>query len=165
MEKNYKYRDVSEAVISEDDGYTYICEIGINTVLTGTTVCKIPNNDISEEYLLIEENYGIYFIYDDTKIDIGFYCVPLVDFFAFDRDGYYRTINGFTDINNENEIYYVDKNGQAFFIEYSLKDFFASFLNGEFDKSKIKFSTKVEIFKSEKEARKTLPFMPPFNHR
>lgn len=166
MEKDYKYRDINEAVIPEDDGCTYICEIGNKTtILTGTTVYRIPNDEISEEYLLIKENYGIYFICNDTEIDIDFYCVPLIDFFAFDDNGYYGTLKGFTDIDNENEICYVDKDGKTFFVEKNLSEFAASLFNGTFDKSKIKFSTEIEIFKSEKEARKALPFMPPFNHR
>lgn len=160
MKEANKYRDVDEVVIAEEDGCTMLCEIDSeNTVLTGTTVYRISNSEKTEEYDLIEEKFGICFIYDDTEIDVDFYCVPLIDFFAFDGDGYYGTVNGFTDNDSENEICYVNKDGKAFIAAKNLSDFTASLLGGAFDKSKIKASSDIAIFKSEKEARKSVPFM------
>lgn len=134
---------------------TPISKDGTQYVHAGTTVCSVPAECRTEKvYREIEQKHGISFIYDDEPIEIPFYCVPLVDFFATDADGYFGTLGGNTDFDT-GVIYYIGKNRDAYYVCENLR---ALVTRDSLQKTPAKADT-IRLFDSLKEAQSQLPFL------
>lgn len=158
--KETKYADISS--VHKNGTFIKILSRDFDTVITGVTVYKMDKIHRDEQiYKEIEKNHKISFIFTDTvSVDIKAYCVPLMDFFAFDENGYYGTLNGFTDMDNPSPIYYLDKDNKIFFIADNLYDFTKALQNESYEKKYIESDDKsITIYSSKSEAENTLPFI------
>lgn len=160
QKKEIRYIDIDS--VYKNGTFIKVLSKNFDTVITGTTVHKMDKIYKDEQiYKEIERKHNISFIFVDTvSIDIKVYCVPLIDFFAFDENGYYGTINGFTDLENQSKIYYLDKDYKVFFVAENLYSFTASLQNETFEKKHIKpCDEDVVVFSSRAEAETKLPFV------
>jgi hypothetical protein len=76
----------------------------IEIVQAGTTVYAMSVKDRNKEYLMLEEQIGLFFVFGDNIPLIDFFTVPRIDIFAIDNQGGYwgtvGTISGIEDLNS-----------------------------------------------------------------
>ena len=131
---------------------------GEQCVLTGTTVYFSPKEDREQEIIRsLAREHGITFFYLGESVEIPFYCVPLVDFFAADANGYFGTLGGFTDVDGNGAIYHVGKNREVHFI----CETFRVFLAGDFSRKRPAPKHTLQVFDSLEEAKSKLPRFSP----
>lgn len=120
-------------------------------IITGTHISEFEENaDFPSN------NFGFSFIdnnYDKSKIK--FYCVPFVDVFAYDENGYYATFNDFTSDSSDAKIIYIDNALNMYFAAKNFSDFVNTLLNGSLKKYKDKMND-LTIYSSYAEAKKHL---------
>jgi hypothetical protein len=91
----------------------------------GTTVYTMSLKDRNEEYLMLEKQKGLFFIFEDNLPVIDFYTVPRIDIFARDnQSGYLGTVGAISDIEDLNSpICYIDKNRNVFNVANCMRDY------------------------------------------
>ncbi len=152
-----KYIDLNQ--VFQKGVFTHITSRNTDKyVITGTTIYSMPADCRTEKsYRQIEETYGITFFYDDKTIQIPFYCVPLIDFFAADENGYFGTLGGFTDLDQDSAIYYIGKNREVRFAAENLRAFLS---NGFLRISPLPPQQQdILLFETLTDAQKQLPFV------
>lgn len=124
-------------------------------IITGTHIAEcICDNDESSVFY---NKYNISFMCEEnSSIIIEFYCVPFVDIFAYDDNGYYCTLNDFTASTSASKIIYIDKELVAFFVANNFNEFVDALLNGEFDKKELTVFNDLQVFESVQIAKKHL---------
>lgn len=132
---------------------------GEQCVFAGTTVYALAkeDEDAHERELIqnMERKHGISFIYTDQSVEIPFYCVPLVEFFATDADGYFGTLGGNMDLDS-GQIYYIGKNREVRFVPGTLR---ALLLEGAPLQKVTALPDTLQVFDSLEEAKSKLPFL------
>lgn len=95
-------------------------------VITGTHVSVFEDDldvlPVNSEFSFIDKRYN--------KNKIEFYCVPFVDIFGYDENGYYATFNDFTSENCESKIIYIDNFLNVYFVAKNFHVFCSALLNG-----------------------------------
>jgi len=96
----------------------------IEIVQAGTTIYSMSIKD-RKDYLMIEEESGVFFFYDDCIPQVDFYAVPRIDIFARDNQaGYFGTIGSMSDLEDlKSIICYIDKNRNVFKVANCMREF------------------------------------------
>lgn len=151
-----KYIDINQ-VWKNGSYITILPKNNTEIVVSGTTVYTLPTACRAENpYRRLKETHNISFFYEDEQISIPFYCVPLIDFFAKDTNGYFGTLHGYTDLGQiHSPIYYIGIHREIRFAAENLSAFFE---NDDF-LSLSEPRDSILLFNSPEEAEKELPFL------
>lgn len=72
----------------------------IEIIQAGATIYSMPVK-YKNQYEMIESENEIFFIFDDSILQVDFYSVPRIDIFAKDNQGgYFGTVGTITDIED-----------------------------------------------------------------
>lgn len=103
-------------------------------IITGIHV-----SEFEEDNAFLPANCEFSFInkkYNRSKIK--FYCVPFIDIFGYDDNGYYATFNDFTSENCKSKIIHIDNCLNIYFVAKNFSDFSNMLFNGSLKKHKYK---------------------------
>ena len=93
---------------------------GETVVLTGVSIYSMPLSVKRKEeklYADFAQKYGIYFIFDDEKPEIDFYCVPRIEIGATDgAGGFIASVNGPFSLRESAPLVYISPDRQCFLI-------------------------------------------------
>ena len=120
-------------------------------IVTGTHVSVFEEDldalPLKFGFSFIDKNYN--------KNKITFYCVPFVDIFGYDKNGYYATLNDFTSENCESKIIYIDNSLNVKFVAKNFYSFCNALLNGSLIKQDYK-TNDVRVYNSYYSAKNEL---------
>lgn len=152
------YCDYENIYKFNSDGISMMFPIVDNNdelIITGTHIAECICD--KDERSVFYNKFKISFMCEEnSSVIIKFYCVPFVDIFAYDDNGYYCTLNDFTDASSASKIIYIDKNLVAFFVADNFNEFVNGLLNGTFDKKELTAFNDLQVFESVQIAEKHL---------
>ncbi|MCD7871873.1 MAG: hypothetical protein LUG21_00875 [Clostridiales bacterium] len=139
-----------------DSGVVFVSSSKNDFITCGSSVSDnvLKGGGDSDFKKSIKEKYKIEFFYKNNVPKINYYCVPVLDFFAFDENGFYATLNGKA-IYEDAPVRYVDKKTLAVYdTAESFTDFMSSLRRGDFSKSTDNPDKKITVYESRAEAEK-----------
>ncbi len=109
---------------SKNIGAISIFMADAEVISAGTTIYSMSIKEKNKEYKRFATEYDIHFIFDDNIPEVAFYTVPQFDIMAIDScGGFIGTIGGFTDMESNMPIGYIDKDKKCYLISNNSKDF------------------------------------------
>ena len=106
--------------LTKTPGFGVMPDPGDTIVLTGVSVCSMPLSVKKREgelYADFARKYGIHFLFDDKKPEIGFYSVPWVEIGATDGEGgFIASVNDSFSLRDGGPMIYISPEKECFLI-------------------------------------------------
>lgn len=153
-----KYMILSEKILHKQQYYDCSTCLGATSIIAqratllpaGTSVYSMPESAYNDEYRIIQEKYGVSFIFDYMKVECPFYAVPRFDVMAIDHEGgYIGMLGAICDLEDNRPVYYIDKNKDTFMIVSNAKNYLNTI---EHWKETMIPTNDIQIFESRKDA-------------
>lgn len=149
------YCDYKNIYKFRSDGMTMkipIVDDGCELIITGTHI-----SEFEDDTLFLTKNKDFSFVDKSFDKKIQFYCVPFVDIFGYDKNGFYATLNDFTSESCDSEIVCIDNSLNVYFVSENFSTFLDTLLNGVLTKTKCKNSI-LKVYNSYSTAREFVNF-------
>lgn len=130
-----------------------------NCIITGNEIIEFDKDELNSDiFVYIQRKYGITFFSENYSPNMNIYCVPYLQLFASDENGFFGLkfeFFGNGDFYNS-KIYYLTNNRKVFYVSKDITTFIEQLKKNTFDKKLLTLVDDVKLFSSYFDAVETL---------